>query len=77
MNKAEIARELGVSRAYVTMLSKGERQPSKKLQKKISLLTGKCSLSGSNELFYTQEVRGSSPLPPTIVSNRGNYSLSY
>ena len=32
MKKADIARELGISRAYVTMLVKSERQPSKKLR---------------------------------------------
>ena len=29
--------------------------------------------SARERLLYTQEVRGSSPLPPTIVYNRGNY----
>ncbi len=35
MTTADIARELGVSRSYITMLTKGERQPSKKLQRRI------------------------------------------
>ena len=29
--------------------------------------------TAQGRLLYTQEVRGSSPLPPTIVYNRGNY----
>ena len=51
MTKAEIARQLGISRAYVTMLTKGERQPSKRLQKRIQKLTGKSSLSDSFDCF--------------------------
>ena len=53
MSKSEVAKQLGVSRAYVTMLAQGKRTPSLALQKK---------LSGS---LYTQKVRGSSPLSPT------------
>jgi transcriptional regulator with XRE-family HTH domain len=45
MNKAELARQLGISRAYATMLANGDRQPSKRLHKKIEKLTGKSSLS--------------------------------
>ena len=44
MRQVELARQLGVSRAYITMLIKGQRQPSKKLLRKIEKLTGKCSL---------------------------------
>ncbi len=51
MNKSEIARELGVTRSYITMLAKGDRQPSKSLQKKIKMLTGKCSLPASFDCF--------------------------
>jgi len=53
MSKSEVARQLGISRAYVTMLSQGKRKPSLALQKKLT------------EVFYTQKVRGSSPLSPT------------
>ena len=51
MSKAEVARQLGISRAYVTMLTKGERQPSKKLLKKIEMLTGKSSLPDTFACF--------------------------
>jgi len=71
MNKAEIARQLGISRAYVTMLFKGERAPSRKLRNKIHKLTNR-SQSDLSSLLYTQEARGSSPLLPTILYNRGN-----
>ena len=54
MSKSEVARQLGVSRAYVTMLAQGKRTPSEALQHRLG------------RLLYTQEVRGSSPLSPTI-----------
>ena len=54
MSKSEVARQLGVSRAYVTMLSQGKRTPSETLQQKLA------------GVLYTQEVRGSSPLSPII-----------
>ena len=53
MSKSEVARQLGVSRAYVTMLAQGKRTPSLALQQKLS------------DSLYTQKVRGSSPLSPT------------
>ena len=67
MNKAEIARELGISRSYVTMLAKGERQPSKSLQTKIDVFTRKCSLPASFACFPSKvsRVRISSPAPLT------------
>ena len=44
ITKSEIARQLGISRSYVTMLTKGERLPSKRLQRKIEKFTGTSSL---------------------------------
>lgn len=40
MNSADIARELGVSRAYISMIKSGKRIPSKQLTKKLEKLTG-------------------------------------
>ena len=31
ITKAQLARELGVSRAYITMIANGKRKPSQKL----------------------------------------------
>ena len=39
MTKAEIAKQLGVSRAYITMLEQGKRKPSRKLTRKLNKLT--------------------------------------
>ena len=44
MTKAELARELGVSRSYITMIQQGKRQPSKKMQKRLYNLTNVRSL---------------------------------
>ena len=38
MSKAELARRLGVSRTYVTLLTQGKRQPSQQLANKIKQL---------------------------------------
>jgi len=38
MNKAELARQSGVSRAYVTMLCNGKRKPGEKISHKIDSL---------------------------------------
>ncbi len=59
MTKAEIARKLKVSPAYVTMLYSGQRNLSKRLQKKVN------KLGLTNEFKNTtlnQQVRGSIPL---------------
>jgi len=66
MTKAELARELGVSRSYITMIEQGKRQPGKKLRKRINKLTKECSLPATIPVSYTQEVTGSNPVPPTI-----------
>ncbi|HUU64326.1 MAG TPA: helix-turn-helix transcriptional regulator [Dehalococcoidia bacterium] len=36
MSKSEVARQLGVSRAYVTMLSQDKRKPSLAIQQKLT-----------------------------------------
>ena len=38
MSKAELARRLGVSRTYVTLLTQGKRQPGQQLANKIKQL---------------------------------------
>ncbi|MHA2064585.1 MAG: helix-turn-helix domain-containing protein [Candidatus Thorarchaeota archaeon] len=65
VTKAELARQLGISRAYATMLAKGHRHPSKKLQKKIDKLTNECSLPATRFRVWDHEVGGSSPPAPT------------
>ena len=38
MSKAELARKLGVSRTYITLLAQGKRNPGQQLANKISQL---------------------------------------
>jgi len=66
MTMAEIARQLGVSRSYITMIEQGKTTPCKRLQKKLGKSTRECSLPHTIPAAYTQEARGSSPLLPTL-----------
>jgi len=70
MRQIELAQRLGVSRAYISMLAKGERKPSKKLQRKIQKLTRECSLPDTSLGNGVQVVGGSNPLTfiPSLVS---------
>jgi len=57
-SKAEIARKLNVSPAYVTLLCQGKRRITKKLQRRIN----KLKLTNEfNCLTFNQVVLGSSP----------------
>ena len=38
MNQAELARDLGVSRAYVSMILSGKKKPSKRVAEKLRLV---------------------------------------
>ncbi len=68
MRQAEIARQLGVSRAYVTMLVKGERQPSKRLSNRIKKLTGKSSLPDTFACFTRKRSEVQVPYrPPSLT----------
>ena len=61
-SKAELARKLKVSKAYVTMVCSGKRNLSKKLQKKVN----KLGLTNEfNCLTFNQGVTGSRPVRPT------------
>jgi len=63
VSKAEIARKLKVSPAYITMVFNGQRTLSKRLQKKVN----KLGLTNSfNCLTFNQGVTGSRPVRPTI-----------
>ncbi len=50
ITKAQLARELGVSRAYITMIANGKRKPSKKLVNKLgNIFVNKIGLSVERE----------------------------
>ena len=56
MSKAELARQLGVSRTYVTLLARGKRKPSQQLANKINELMLTLRLPG--ELIDMQMGKG-------------------
>jgi len=61
-----IAQRLGISKSYLSMILSGQRKASPELANKIrSLLPVN---STRRILLHTQEVTGSSPVLPTIVS---------
>jgi transcriptional regulator with XRE-family HTH domain len=68
-SRAELARELGVSRTYVTLLCQGKRQPSRKLVNKLAKLQLAHDLDvdmhKSEYLTFNQGVAGSIPARPT------------
>ena len=58
-SKAELARKLKVSPAYITMLNSGQRNLSKRLQKKVN----KLGLTNSfKNMTLNQQVTGSIPV---------------
>ena len=50
MSKSELAGRLGVSRAYVTMLTNGQRKPSKYILQKLPAVLPKQGVVGSNPI---------------------------
>lgn len=64
ITKSDIARELGVSRAYVTMIANGKRKPSPDIVNKMESLgfTTKQTVnkSNTNSLTLNQQVPSSS-----------------
>ena len=80
MNKAELARQLNVSRTYITLLANGKRKPSKNLVDKLTQLglTQNCSANKRvfEHLTFNQGVTGSRPVRP-IQSERPTFRESF
>lgn len=75
MNKAQLAKELGVSRAYVTMLSNGKREPSRAIVNKLKAL-------GVNNLANISDMEsygtpGESRTHGRLLRRQSLYPLSY
>ena len=70
ISKAELARQLGVSRTYVTLLSQGKRNPSKRIVDRLAQLKLTANVTvntGTHEhLTFNQGVTGSIPGRPTL-----------
>jgi len=68
VKQGQIAKELGISKSYLSMILSGQRKCPSELVEKLQSIPGVHKIV-NNQLWdrsYTQEVRGSSPLPPTI-----------
>jgi len=68
LKQSQIAKELGISKSYLSMILSGQRKCPPELMGKLQSIPGVHKVV-NNELWdslYTQEVRGSSPLLPTI-----------
>ena len=65
ITKSELARQLGVSRAYVTMIANGKRKPSEDIVNKLNSLSFETNQivnkTEANSLTLNQQVGGSSP----------------
>jgi transcriptional regulator with XRE-family HTH domain len=68
LNQAEIAKELGISKSYLSMILSGQRKCPPEFMEKLQSIPGVHKVVNNQlwDMSYTQEVRGSSPLPPTI-----------
>ena len=79
ITKAELARQLGVSRTYVTLLTQGKKKPSKEIVDRLAKLGLTANLNEIDRhtrgplaqlvehLTFNQGVTGSRPVWPTLV----------
>ena len=69
MTKGELARQLGVSRTYITLLKQGKKKPSKELVGRLAQVLSTSSSSVNPHTFehltFNQGVAGSRPARPT------------
>ena len=71
ITKSELARQLGVSRAYVTMIANGKRKPSEDIVNKLNSLSFETNQivnkTEANSLTLNQQVTGSIPVRLTLT----------
>jgi transcriptional regulator with XRE-family HTH domain len=72
LKQSQLAKELGISKSYFSMILSGQRRPTSELVERLQSIPGvhKVVKDSTWNRFYTQEVRGSNPLSPTIVDKR-------
>jgi len=78
LSQSQLAKELGVSKSYLSMILSGQRKASPEFIEKLQSVPGVHKLV-NNDLWnspYTQKARGSSPLPPTTLYNTWNSYIS-
>ena len=72
LNQTQIAEELGISKSYLSMILSGQRKCPPELIEKLQSIPGIHKVVNKQlwDRSYTQEVRGSNPLPP--IMNNGS-----
>ncbi|MFA5399809.1 MAG: helix-turn-helix transcriptional regulator [Dehalococcoidia bacterium] len=63
LTQSQLAKELGISKSYLSMILSGQRKASLEIINKLQSIKG-------FYLSYTQGVTGSNPVSPTICSHR-------
>ena len=65
MKQVEIAKKLGISKSYLSMILHGKRKPTKELSR---VLSSQYSVNfEAMRQYHTLKVGGSKPPPPTIA----------
>ena len=81
MSKADLARKLGVSRTYITLLTQGKRKPSKEIVDKLARLSLTVDMRDGSRISglltqlneyaaFNQGVTGSRPVRPSKLCVR-------
>ena len=68
VRQSEIAKELGISKSYLSMILSGQRKCPPELMEKLQSTRGIHEIVNSQlwDMSYTQEVTGSNPVPPSL-----------
>jgi transcriptional regulator with XRE-family HTH domain len=76
VSQAGVARQLGISKSYLSMILSGQRKCPSELMQRLQAIPGVHKVNRQLwDMSYTQEVRGSNPLPPTIEYGEGQNSI--
>jgi transcriptional regulator with XRE-family HTH domain len=67
VNQSQIAREVGISKSYLSMILNGQWKATPEFVEKLQSIQGvhKVVNNGLWNRLYTQGVSGSNPLPPS------------
>ena len=73
MRQRELAELLGISKSYLSMILSGQRRATPELAGRLKEYNSQLPVKFRYRLIsYTEKVRGSSPLSPTILYGRQN-----
>ena len=68
LKQSQLAKDLGISKSYLSMIFSGQRKCPPELVENLQSIPGVHKIVNDSlwRLLHTQEVTGSSPVPPTI-----------